>query len=451
MQKIILGAVAAVTLWGSIGNAQAATIVNFTFDGPSNTFTTNAKNYASPGISSLPVLSSTGSTVTSVAGANGLAAQVIGNNRGVQFGLSVTPEWELALTGFTGNVLWTDKGTTSLSIGGTSVATYSTMPAGWSTSGVSSTFSRTGLTGNVNVTLQSAGSAKNLAVDNLTLTGTLVKLNNTAIAPSASSVNFGRVLRGATAGQTLTLNKVGSDDTTYAVSRSGAATAGSTGGSFAGGTASATLPVGLDTAAVGNRSGSVTVANTASATAVRSSGANKGTANVSAIAVSGEVVDGSRASFAADAVGTTLTVDLGTITEGTGSATAAFNLYNLLAASGWTAGLDLDSITVQSTGSEIDGTAAGSLRSTLATFANLAGGQGRSFNATLMDNTVGSFSEVYQLGFSDANDVLGGSASGSSLMTLEFVGTVTAVPEPSAALRGGAGLGLLGLRRRRRA
>jgi hypothetical protein len=110
-------------------------------------------------------------------------------------------------------------------------------------------------------------------------------------------------------------------------------------------------------------------------------------------------------SFTGVSQSTTLSLDFGVRAMGLTPPTLPFSVLNLADASGYTAGLDLDSIT--STGD------ATTLATTLATFTNHAAGAANGYSASLDTTSTGSFSATYTLATSDQN--LPGAAARASL------------------------------------
>lgn len=131
-----------------------------------------------------------------------------------------------------------------------------------------------------------------------------------------------------------------------------------------------------------------------------------------------------------------LTLDFGTVLEGSSVAPLSFSLYNL--ADPDRIGLDLDSFS--GTGDTAQ------LGTNLATFSGLGAGSSVGFNATLDTLTVGLFNAQYILNLSDAD--LGASTTRSNYqLTLNLVGNVAPVPIPAAVWLFGsalAGLGVVG-------
>ena len=153
-----------------------------------------------------------------------------------------------------------------------------------------------------------------------------------------------------------------------------------------------------------------------------------------AIDYTASVYDPSSAAFLSNG-NTTLTLDFGTVLQGSGLHTLSDAVYNLLQTIDYTAGLDLDMVS----GSGDLSVLSADLVS--GEFSNLAAGAANAFDflASFDGNSApGVYSTTYTLGFSDADGIAGASALGSQQLTLQLTGTV-AVPEPSTLLLGLAG------------
>lgn len=145
------------------------------------------------------------------------------------------------------------------------------------------------------------------------------------------------------------------------------------------------------------------------------------------------------ASFNSSSALNSLTLDFGTVAQGSSASPLAFSLSNLANAD--RVGLDLDSIS--GTGNTVQ------LSTDLATFAALSQGNSNLFNALLDTSTAGLFSAQYILNLSDA-DIGASSTRNSYQLTLNLTGNVAPVPVPGAVwLFGSAMLGFLGIKRRK--
>jgi endonuclease I len=243
------------------------------------------------------------------------------------------------------------------------------------------------------------------------------------------NVDLGRVLAGAAipGPQAVTLNKAGLDGTYYRVTTTGQATSSVTGRYNAfrtGQTGSKTIDIGLNasTASPGLRSGTVTIDNldvTTGGGAGR--GANDGN---DVVTVSLSVLSHANPSFSGAGDVDSLVYDFGMITQGAHDPTFSFDLFNLAGMPGFTAGLDLDAISMSGD--------TNAFTMDMAPFSGataLAAGGSRTFTATFDTALMGSFSTTYTLAFSDEN--LPGAASLGS-MTLTLTGNVVAPTVDSA-------------------
>lgn len=144
------------------------------------------------------------------------------------------------------------------------------------------------------------------------------------------------------------------------------------------------------------------------------------------------------ASFDANSASHSLTLDFGNVAQNSISS-LSFSLFNQANAD--RIGLDLDSISSNGDTSAFN--------TDLSTFTALAQGDSRAFIANLLTTNTGAFNAQYLLNFSDAD--LGASSTRQNYqLTLNMVGSVTAVPLPSAMwLFGSAMLGLMGIGKRK--
>lgn len=215
-----------------------------------------------------------------------------------------------------------------------------------------------------------------------------------------------RVIRGAAVSGTLTVANtapvavaVGADILSYGYSGGGIAAALGTGTGTAVALASATSHrVTVSTTVAGQQTGTVTVTALGPQTATPTFSGTFSTA----------VFDRATASFAAATTATSATIDFGTLIRGGVSGSAAFSVFNRMAASGtaWTSRLDLDGFSST--------LPAGVVTTSLATFTNLAPESSRSFGLVMTTGTVGTFAGTYSLAMSDEN--LPGAAAQSLLL-----------------------------------
>ena len=281
-----------------------------------------------------------------------------------------------------------------------------------------------------------------LSFDNVQLIGDVqarasLSSTTTTAAPSRVIVGASNVRHTLTVtNNALAGGTVPAQGLDYAVGATGTGlSVSSSGGTGLAGAASATTFVNVDTASAGTKGGT---ANTSSTNAYRANGA-VGVNSASHALGNVDVVDHANASFAGDADANTLTIDFGTVEQGS-SQSRGFSLHNLLATAGYTAALDLDNVAGSGDAS--------ALTTDLATFLNLAAASSNGYTAALNTSNLGAFAATYTLALSDEN--LAGAAGGQTL-TLNLLGEVVAVPEPNGfAAAASLALGLLARRRKSR-
>jgi hypothetical protein len=240
---------------------------------------------------------------------------------------------------------------------------------------------------------------------------------------SALAVDLGRILIGAATpvAQSVTIAKTGNDGTYFEVSSSGDATSSLNGPNHAfrmGGSDSTTIDVGLNTstATAGLRNGLIFLDNLDITTG---GGTGHGANDADdLISVSLNVVDHATPSFAGSSNQNTLIHDWGIVPEGLAAPTFDFDLFNLVDTTGFTAALELDSFSVVG-----DTNSLTTNLTPLLGASALEAGSSSPFNATLDTSTVGSFTALYTLSFSD-EDLPGASTLGN--LSLLLVGTVEA-------------------------
>lgn len=144
------------------------------------------------------------------------------------------------------------------------------------------------------------------------------------------------------------------------------------------------------------------------------------------------------ASFAGTSAQNSLTLDFGVIQQFGASPVLGFDIVNL--ADSNRTGLDLDAFSGSGD--------AGIFNPGLAAFSGLAQGASHSFTATMLTDTVGSFSASYLLGLSDA-DIGASNTWLDQTLTLNLVGVVSPIPESDTWAMLLAGLGLIGWKLKR--
>jgi len=178
----------------------------------------------------------------------------------------------------------------------------------------------------------------------------------------------------------------GADRLDYGYASSGILTGSGTGSDMALGLASTHL-LAVNTAQAGLMSGSLSVAATSPQTA----------SPLFSQPVTMSVLDHAIGSFNATSTLTTLDIDFGTLTQGTGTASQNFSIFNRPGTLGanWTAKLDLDSVSSASV--------PGVFSTTLSPFLNVPSGSSQTYGLSMLTTTTGSFSGTYSLNLSDEN------------------------------------------------
>jgi endonuclease I len=272
---------------------------------------------------------------------------------------------------------------------------------------------------------------------------------------SAKVVDFGRVIVGASVGalsQPLTISKDGVAPTYYEVTTTGSATSSVVGryNAFTYNAGSAVTQIGLNasTATPGLRTGEVRVNNLD----LTSSGAGRGSADGDdVVSLQLSVLARSEASWSASANVDSAAAMFGAVEVGT-TATIAVSLHNLVAVAGgagFTAGLDVDAVSLVSVpGSDLFGVAGGAeaFAADLGVSSNLLAGDEIEFDVTFTPTQSGPFAAMLTVWVSDEN--LPGAGAGTPLtLSLSGLGTVV-IPEPGM-LGVLVGVWVLGRRRAR--
>jgi len=200
-----------------------------------------------------------------------------------------------------------------------------------------------------------------------------------------------RVIRGADVVATLAISNVAPVDVTQGADRLDYGYAGS--GVCVGSGTGFDLPLGggnrhsvtLTTTTAGPMSGAVSVMATSPQTA----------SPTFTQVVSLDVLDHAIGSFSATSLITSVDIDFGTLTQGTGPTTRSLGLFNRAGDLGasWTAALDLDAI--------VENDTAGVFSTSLAPFQNLAAGSSHDFGLSILTTATGSFIGSYLLTLSD--------------------------------------------------
>jgi hypothetical protein len=191
----------------------------------------------------------------------------------------------------------------------------------------------------------------------------------------------------------------GADKLDYTVSGTGDVVGAANGSNLAALAAGNVHLLSVNTSEPGVRSGTINASSSSEAVA-------NGTFSQS---VSTNVLAHSTPSFSPSSALNVATIDFGIHGRGLGGATASFAVSNLPDASGYTAALDLDSVSATGDVAQLT-TDAGS-------FKNLAPGGSASFGASLAAAANGAFSATYTLALSD-EDLPGAIARGPLTLTI---------------------------------
>ena len=278
-----------------------------------------------------------------------------------------------------------------------------------------------------NSDLTTSGSGHGSADGNDTINISGAVLSKRAVTPSTTNVAFGSVIVGATVGQSVNLTTTGDDNSFTQVNVAGSSSADGNGVQITGSTAlfnstasTSSRNLGGTLTGAGSKSGSLSLAVT---TAENGGSGLAGEGAYSSIAVgySATVLDHANASFSGASDTNSLTIDLGRLGQNTGAGgvhEAGFNLYNLEATAGFTAGLALNSIAPSGSVGSL-----AAISTNLAAFNNLAAGGHSIFDTDVDTSSLGMFSVTYNLGVSD--QALPGATSNTPL-TLTVMATVNA-------------------------
>ncbi len=244
-----------------------------------------------------------------------------------------------------------------------------------------------------------------------------------------------KVIVGAAVSGTLTVSNSapvgvsqGADRLDYGYSSSGLLSGSGTGSDVALGAANNHL-LAVRTGTAGSISGTVSA---------QASSPQAGSPTFSQVATM-SVVDHAIGSFASGSTLTTLDLDFGTLTQGTGTTARNFSIFNRSGPLGaaWTARLDLDALTPS--------VPANIFSTTLAPFTNLASGSSRAFGASMFTTTTGSFQGTYSLSLSDED--LPGATTQSLALTVRgrVVSPATVVLNVASGTQTQSALGYAGI------
>ena len=262
-----------------------------------------------------------------------------------------------------------------------------------------------------------------------------IGLSGTTVGSNGASnlnVDLGAVYVGGASpsNQNVTINKTGNDGTYYEVTTTGSATSSIEGRYNAfrtNGTDSETISVGLSTstATPGQKTGQVTIDNLDVTT---SEGTGRGANDANdVIDLSFDVFNHPEASFSGSNLLTSTTIDFGTITEGSGTQSLPFSLFNYDGAGSPFYASDLELDLISGSGST------SALMTDASLFTGLDQGSDLDFMAMLDTSSVGTFSATYE--FSLSGEDLPGDQS--QVLTLTLMGEVEASGPPGDYNRDG--------------
>lgn len=280
--------------------------------------------------------------------------------------------------------------------------------------------------------------------------GVFANVYNLAAASAAQTVNVGTMLAGSTKTAAVSLTNSAPANATYTETLStagfsstspGFTASGSLSGLAGGASGTGTLLVGLGSGlTAGVATGSTSLALVSNA--VNSSGLADLSVGSQTITITGTVLDAATAQFSGVSSGTNWSLDLGQFLQGSGtSAPTLFDVTNVLQAVGFTADLSLITFTPTLDSGVI------STNLNLGSFATLQAGGTNQFSAVMALDTVGSFTNVYQLAFDSTS---GGVSLGGGPQEVTLTVTGAVVPEPHGLVLACCGVALAGWAMRRR-
>jgi endonuclease I len=242
---------------------------------------------------------------------------------------------------------------------------------------------------------------------------------NTTTGSSTKTVNLTNIIVGGVvpSAQNVTINKAGNNGTYYSVTTDGLLATSSISGRFnafrTNQADSKTFSVGLNTtsATAGPRTGTVTIDNL-DITAGTNGGVGHAANDANdVITVNLNVLDHALPSFTSLSQSLSRTIDFGNVALGSVATPATIDVFNLNAPSGFTAALDLDSVTPAGDTSVFT--------TDLASFTSLAAGSTQAFTSSFNVSARGSFLATYTLNLSDEN--LSGATNKTLTLTLKGV------------------------------
>ncbi|MEI6239928.1 MAG: autotransporter-associated beta strand repeat-containing protein [Planctomycetia bacterium] len=272
-----------------------------------------------------------------------------------------------------------------------------------------------------------------------TASGSLQVVNQRSFAITGGTIALGNFLRTSSPSQSTTVSSSGLNATTASATLDGF-TGTNTGGfslSLTSGTGTNVFDGSLSTQqAVYSLAGSATSAGVITGNFSSNVTAELGSIASLGVALSGTAYDPALPSWTSGtASNAALLLSLGERNQGVGTYSENFSIWNIVQTAGYTADLDLVSITSGSGNFS-------ALSTTLATFTGLSAGTSNQFSTSLSLATPGTFTNTYTLAFTSSKNGTQFNDTPRNL-TLTVTGIVV-VPEPGALALAGIGTAIAG-------
>ncbi|NBX29390.1 choice-of-anchor D domain-containing protein, partial [bacterium] len=294
--------------------------------------------------------------------------------------------------------------------------------------------------GSATVSFTSTGGPGTAVINSQTVAISGTVWNAAAANSISGTIDLGTVLKGTSLSQALSISNTapadGYSEKLDAAFGTLTGNATTNGGSInllaAGGTNASSMSVGIDTLTAGGKTGSVQVNFTSNG--LGTSGLGTLSLAPQTVSLTATVLDPALPSWTSGTASASgLFIDLGEHSQGVGSVSQNFSVWNIVQTLGYTADLDLVSIT-SGTGNFLE------ITTTLAEFTGLGPGGSQPFSASLSLGTLGAFTNTYTLGFKSSKNATQFDNSPRNL-TLTVTGVIV-VPEPGAFALAGVGIGI---------